>query len=88
VSRGPRGARRAGSRGGGAQGGSPGPRRCRREFCEADDRWEAGCAFLGLGDGAGWDLLGGMLDRDWRKRPSVADCLAHPFLTGKSLAPP
>lgn len=63
------------------------PRFVRREFAEADDRWEAGCKFLAMGDGAGWDLVSKMLDRDWRKRPSAQECLEHPFLTGKALAP-
>lgn len=57
-----------------------------REYCEADDRWEEPCKFLAEGGGAGWDLLGQMMARDWRARPSVEACLEHPFRTGKALA--
>ena len=51
-----------------------------REYCEADDRWREGVAFLAAEDGAGWELVGSMVQRDWSRRPTAASCLNNRFL--------
>lgn len=55
-----------------------------REYCEADERWAPAVAFLDAGDRAGWGLLAAMLTPEWRRRPTAASCLVHPFLAGKA----
>lgn len=56
-----------------------------REYADADERWARAVAFLERGNGAGWDLLGAMLNPNWRLRPTAESCLKHPFLTGEVL---
>ena len=54
-----------------------------RTFVEADPAWAGGAAMLGAGGGAGWDLVGQLINPfDWRGRPGPEACLEHPFLTG------
>jgi len=55
-----------------------------REYCEADERWAPAVAFLDAGDRAGWGLLAAMLTPEWRRRPTAASCLVHPFLAGEA----
>nr|GMD56599.1 Cyclin-dependent kinase [Ipomoea batatas] len=56
-----------------------------REYCLADDRLLEAVKFLDLGNGAGWELLQAMLDRDFRKRPIAEAVLNHRFLSGAFL---
>ena len=53
-----------------------------REYCRQDDAFSLAVSFLDVGNGAGWDLLGAMLNPEWRLRPTADSCLNHPFLTG------
>ncbi|KAJ8506457.1 hypothetical protein OPV22_007343 [Ensete ventricosum] len=48
-----------------------------REYCLADDRLLEAVKFLDLGDGAGWELLQAMLNRDYRQRPIAEAVLKH-----------
>lgn len=55
-----------------------------RDFCAADDSLELAVDFLNCGGSdAGWSLLQGMLQPDWRQRPTAEQVLQHPFLGGK-----
>lgn len=56
-----------------------------REYCSADDRLQEAVNFLDLGDGAGWELLQAMLNRDYRQRPIAEAVLNHRFMTGAVL---
>ncbi|KAL3524538.1 hypothetical protein ACH5RR_017372 [Cinchona calisaya] len=56
-----------------------------REYCLADDRLLEAVEFLDLSDGAGWELLQEMLNRDFGKRPTAEAVLNHRFLTGANL---
>lgn len=58
-----------------------------RDYADADERWRLAVEFLDAGGGQGWDLLGAMLDADWRRRPTAESCLKHPFLTGEAFGP-
>lgn len=53
-----------------------------REYCSADDRLLEAVKFLDLGDGAGWELLQAMLNRDYRGRPIAEAVVNHRFLSG------
>ncbi|GER46787.1 protein kinase family protein [Striga asiatica] len=53
-----------------------------REYCLADDRLIEAVTFLDLGNGAGWELLQAMLNRDFRKRPIAEAVLNHRFMAG------
>ncbi|RWR81036.1 Protein kinase domain-containing protein [Cinnamomum micranthum f. kanehirae] len=53
-----------------------------REYCQADDRLLEAVKFLDLGNGAGWELLQAMLNRDYRQRPIAEAILNHRFMTG------
>ncbi len=52
-----------------------------REYCEADDRWQHGVAFLNENIGSGWDLIQAMLFPDFKLRPTAGSCLKHSFLS-------
>ncbi|XP_059304359.1 uncharacterized protein LOC132056262 [Lycium ferocissimum] len=56
-----------------------------REYCSADDRLLEAVKFLDLGDGAGWELLQAMLNRDYRGRPIAEAVVNHRFLSGTFL---
>ncbi|KAG6438393.1 hypothetical protein SASPL_103335 [Salvia splendens] len=56
-----------------------------REYCLADDRLVEAVKFLDLGDGAGWELLQAMMNRDYRQRPIAEAVLNHRFLAGAFL---
>ncbi|XP_060204094.1 uncharacterized protein LOC132632253 [Lycium barbarum] len=56
-----------------------------REYCCADDRLLEAVKFLDLGDGAGWELLQAMLNRDYRGRPIAEAVVNHRFLSGTFL---
>ncbi|KAK6155416.1 hypothetical protein DH2020_009664 [Rehmannia glutinosa] len=53
-----------------------------REYCLADDRLLEAVKFLDLGNGAGWELLQAMLNRDFRQRPIAEAVLNHRFMAG------
>ena len=50
-----------------------------REYVREDPKCAGAVAWLD--EHRGWELLGAMLDADWRKRPTAASCLVHPFIT-------
>ncbi|XP_042047134.1 uncharacterized protein LOC121793018 [Salvia splendens] len=54
-------------------------------YCLTDDRLVEAVKFLDLGDGAGWELLQAMLNRDYRQRPIAEAVLNHRFLAGAFL---
>ncbi|KAG8381672.1 hypothetical protein BUALT_Bualt06G0145900 [Buddleja alternifolia] len=56
-----------------------------REYCSADDRLLEAVKFLDLGNGAGWELLQAMLNRDFRQRPIAEAVLNHRFMAGAFL---
>ncbi|KAL8538356.1 hypothetical protein ACS0TY_000373 [Phlomoides rotata] len=56
-----------------------------REYCLADDRLLEAVKFLDLGNGAGWELLQAMLNRDFRQRPIAEAVLNHRFMAGAFL---
>ncbi|KAI3457860.1 hypothetical protein Pfo_014523 [Paulownia fortunei] len=56
-----------------------------REYCLADDRLVEAVKFLDLGNGAGWELLQAMLNRDFRQRPIAEAVLNHRFMAGAFL---
>jgi len=55
-----------------------------RDYADADDRWTDAVAFLDIGEGAGWELVGATLQSNWRSRPTVESILNHRFMTGEA----
>ncbi|KAL3630809.1 hypothetical protein CASFOL_023793 [Castilleja foliolosa] len=53
-----------------------------REYCLADDRLLEAVKFLDIANGAGWELLQAMLNRDFRQRPIAEAVLNHRFMSG------
>ncbi|EPS69072.1 hypothetical protein M569_05692, partial [Genlisea aurea] len=52
-----------------------------REYCLADERLAEAVEFLDVGGGgAGWELLGAMVRRDYRERPTAETVVKHRFM--------
>ncbi|GFQ03367.1 hypothetical protein PHJA_002480500 [Phtheirospermum japonicum] len=56
-----------------------------REYSLADDRLLEAVKFLDIANGAGWELLQAMLNRDFRQRPIAEAVLNHRFMAGAFL---